>query len=161
MSLEELRMQLEALEANRTRAGYVAIRDALMKVQSEAAFHLLFPLAVTYSDISDIAAALLVEREPTCPLACEDALRMLGAWQVSDSLTPFYLKQMFGKARLLEALASLSGQMDRPGHEPMRTVAYWVRLPSVETLYGYMFDRDRESRLPANRAPAPPPLTPL
>ena len=98
------------------------------------------------SDISDLAATLLIEVEPTCPLTCEDALRMLGCWQVSDHLVPFYLKLMFGKARLLEALASMVGEMDRPGHQPMGTVAYWVRFPSVETIDGNMLDRDRRFR---------------
>lgn len=143
MSPEELRMQLEA---NPTGTEYVAILHALLRLPSDAAFHLLFPLAATYSDISDLAACLLIEVEPRCPLTCEDALRMLADWQVSDHLVPFYLKLMFGKASLLEAVASMAAQMDRPGAQPMRTIAYWVKFPSVETIDGFMRDRAKGTR---------------
>ena len=75
---------------------------------------------------------LFIEVEPTCPVSCEDALRMLTEWQVSDRALPFYLKLMLGRVSpLLEALVSVAGQT----RDDRKLRTHSGRLFAVPVLY--------------------------
>lgn len=94
------------------------IRDELAEMSDHAAFWALFPLATTMSaDNTDlIAGVLLVNRDPQCPLCCEEAVRLLGLqnWQVSTGLVPLYFLMQFGKPQLSRAVAAfVEGMPDR------------------------------------------------
>jgi hypothetical protein len=143
MSPEELKRRLDA---NPSATEFYAIAEELHKLPSHVVFELLFPIATTCVGHADaLAAALLLELEPQCPVSCEDALRMLaaGSWQVSDHLVPFYLTTQFGKVHVLETVRLVATQLDRAGANSVTTIGYWASFPSVSRISGYIFERRR------------------
>jgi hypothetical protein len=127
------------LEGSTTPLEVARIKQALEELQSDdLVFRLLFSLATNYvGKLDALAASLLVELEPRCPVSCEDVLRLLasGSWQVSDHLVPFYLVTQFGKARLVDAVAVVGSEFEGEARHRVATVGYHAQWPAV-----YLFD---------------------
>jgi hypothetical protein len=119
------------------------LRNQIGKLPSASVFHLLFPIALDAGEglVADqLAAQMLVDLEPECPVSCEDALRMIaaGRWNLSDKLVPFYLITQFGKFRLAgEIEAVVAAGLDREARVMVTGVGYWARLPTVEMISWY------------------------
>ena len=126
MTADDLRPRL----GHHTTVGELArIRAELLELPDHVAFSVLFPLATTISpDGTDpIAAALLVDRDPQCPLCCEEAVRLLALsdWQVSHGLVPFYFLMQFRRQDLLRAAKAL--EVGLPSRKPFTTmISAWM-----------------------------------
>ncbi len=111
-------------------------------------FEAVFPIATTYQGgESELAAELLVEVQPQCPITCEEALRVISSaqrWNLSDRLVPFYLVTAFGASHVLQAVAAV-GAESGTDRTLVFGIAYWVRQPAVELIAGYA--STRHSRL--------------
>jgi hypothetical protein len=125
------------LSANRSETGYAALRSEFQTRPPEETFSLLFPIAAEYGmDGADgVAAQLLAELEPLCPVSCEEALLTLarGDWYVSDERVPFYLLYQFGRRELfasVEKVLAEGGLSPREANK-VSTVEYWARLPTL------------------------------
>lgn len=132
---ESLRQRLIADTRER---GYAELRRGFQSRDPQDVYAILFPIAVEYgSDGGDsIAAQLLVETEPPCPVTCEDALTTVATakwWQVSDERVPFYLLAQFGRRELFGSIARLvsDGRLDAKQAPIVDSVGYWARLPTL------------------------------
>jgi hypothetical protein len=131
---ESLRQRLTVAVSERS---YAALRSKFQGQDGAAAYRVLFPIAVDYrSDGADgIAAQLLVEIEPRCPVSCEEALLAVASarWQVSDERVPFYLLCQFGRRELFETIGTLlaANRLDAKQANSVDTVGYWARLPTL------------------------------
>ena len=131
MTLEALTIELESCS---TAEDALRIQRSVEALPSGIAFELLFTLATKDVGIPNVlAAALLVDVEPPCPVGCEAALRILaaGQWQVSDHNVPFYLITQFGKSRLIEAATTLANELEGEARQSVATVAYHAHWPAA------------------------------
>jgi hypothetical protein len=123
------------------------LRKRLGKLPSVTVFRALFPIALDAGEelaADQLAAQMLVDLEPECPVSCEDALRMVaaGRWNVSDKLVPFYLISQFGKFRLAGAIQTILAEgLGQEARVMVAGVGYWARLPTVEMISWYAESR--------------------
>jgi hypothetical protein len=156
-SLPELYTELSTLLSRTGQAGapglHAAIREIAMRlrtVDSDTLFHALFPTATcvdgTGADI--VAAMLLAELEPFCPVSCEDALRILanGAWQPSDYLVPYYLVTQFGQRLLRTTCNTLAAQLEEPQSRVVWAVGYQASWGTLSAIEGFAYNRVRACR---------------
>lgn len=140
MTAEELR---PLLVLDITAPKLAELRERLGKLPSAAVFHTLFSIALDAGEelaADQLAAQMLVDLEPECPVSCEDALRRVaaGRWNVSDKLVPFYLISQFGKFRLASAIEAVVAEvLGREARVMVTGVGYWARLPTVEMISWY------------------------
>ena len=139
--MSEGREALRRLLTDRKRpGGFPRLRAEFAQQEPAAIFHALFPIAVEYlGDGADyVAAQLLVDLEPACPVSCRDALLTVafGEWQLSDRLVPFYLITQFGKPGLQRAAEELLAEAELSGSQATAVsgVAYWAGFPAVQLL---------------------------
>jgi len=140
-SKAELRQRLEGgLRPGR----FAPLRSDFAAREPAAVFHVLFPIAVEFTgDGADqVAARLLVDLEPACPVSCRDALISLAFadWWVSDKLVPYYLVTQFGKRKLLRVADELVAEAGLTGSQitAITGVVYWARLPTVRLLAPFL-----------------------
>lgn len=85
-----------------------------------------------------MAARLLVDLDPLCPVSCRDALLAVafGEWWLSDKLIPFYLVTQFGRSEVLRVAEELLAEAGLSGSQigAVSGVAYWAGLPAVQLL---------------------------
>ena len=106
------------------------IRATLANLPDDVVFFALFPLATTMSPVNadPLAATLLVDLDPACPLTCEEAVRATASnlWQVSNGLVPFYLLNQFGRKSLRRAGLVVHAEQteQEPRHRATVILAY-------------------------------------
>jgi hypothetical protein len=128
MTIDELTAAV--MEVAETDA-WPALVGRLQRLGDGPQFRLLFPLATAAQwdcPLAYSAALLLDQVRPACPLPCEEALRgLLGGWDVSIEEVPWYLAAAFGRARVLETVATLLREpLSDPEVSQLRAVAYWL-----------------------------------
>ena len=123
-------------EANRTNTWPSLVERMRQRDEAEL-FGLLFPLATSAQwefPIAFSAALLLYQIKPACPITCKEALRgLLGNWDVSIEEVPLYLRDVFGRLRILEAVQELLCEpLTDLQKSRLRTIGYWLGVPEVE-----------------------------
>jgi hypothetical protein len=131
-----------------THDRFRQLAAALGSHPADEVFGLLWPLALD-TDLAPAdawASCLLVELEPWCPLAVEDALRAVGRSRLnlSNRLVPLYLASQFGKRKVGQAYRALV-PAEFPGEVPheLSGIMYWLRAPAVD-LAGWFCQWRRE-----------------
>jgi hypothetical protein len=109
----------------------------MRQLDDDELFRLLFPLATSGQwecPMAFSAALLLHEIKPACPIACKDALRgLFGNWDVSIEEVPWYLRDVFGRQRLLEVVQEMLREpLTDQEKSRLRTVGYWLGVPEAE-----------------------------
>jgi hypothetical protein len=134
MTVDELTVAVR--EANRSNT-WPSLVERMRQVDEDDLFRLLFPLATSGQwecPMAFSAALLLHEIKPACPISCKEALRgLFGNWDVSIEEVPWYLRDVFGRQRVLEVVQEML-------HEPLtdqqksrlRTIGYWLGVPEAE-----------------------------
>jgi hypothetical protein len=134
VTADELRPLL--VRGSITPAKMAELRQQLGHLPPDSVFRALFPIAIDFQGdgASQVAAQMLVDLEPQCPVSCEDALRMVGEgrWNVSDKLVPFYLISQFGKFRLAEAIETVVGEgLGEEARVMVTGIGYWANIPTI------------------------------
>jgi hypothetical protein len=134
MTVEELTIAVR--EANHSKA-WPALVERMRQLDDDEAFNLLFPLATSAQwdcPLAYSAALLLYQIRPACPVPCKEALRALfGNWDVSIEEVPWYLRDAFGRQRVLEVIMELLAEpLSDLQVRRLRTVGYWLGVPESE-----------------------------
>src|SRR4051812_8721252 len=86
--------------------------ERLRRLDDDVLFRLLYPLAVSSQlecPAATVAAMLLAELRPACPVSCREALvAAMPAWDVGIREVPQYLVAVFGRQRVLEVVRELA-----------------------------------------------------
>src|ERR1700694_4086822 len=108
MTVEELTAAVR--ETTRANA-WPALVERMRQFDDNELFRLLFPLATSGQwecPLAYSAALLLHQIKPACPVSCKEALRgLFGNWDVSIEEVPWYLRDVFGRQRVLQVIAEL------------------------------------------------------
>jgi hypothetical protein len=130
--------ELEAAVCEANRAGeWPALVERLRRLDAEELFRLLFPLATSAQRVCPLAysaALLLYQIKPISPLPCREAVRgLLGGWDISIEEVPWYLDEVYGRNRVLKAIAELMEEsLTESEKVNLRTIAYWLDVPESE-----------------------------
>jgi hypothetical protein len=134
MNLDELTAAVR--EANRSKT-WPSLVERMRQLDEYELFRLLFPLATSGQwecPLAFSAALLLHEIKPACPISCKEALRgLFGNWDVSIEEVPWYLRDVFGRQRVLEVVQEmLREQLTDQQKSRLRTIGYWLGVPEAE-----------------------------
>lgn len=117
--------------------AWPALVERMRQLDDDELFHLLFPLATSGQwecPLAYSAALLLYQIKPACPISCKDALRgLFGNWDVSIEEVPWYLRDVFGRHRVLEVIAELlRDSITDIQVRRLRTIGYWLDVSEHE-----------------------------
>lgn len=134
MTIDELTAAVR--EATRAK-NWPPLVERMRQLGDDALFHLLFPLATSAQldcPLAYSAALLLHQIKPDCPVPCKEALRgLFGDWDISIEEVPWYLRDVFGRQRVLEAIAELLQEpLSDIQVRRLQTVEYWLGVPEPE-----------------------------
>jgi hypothetical protein len=123
----------EAIQAN----AWPALVERLRQLDANELFRLLFPLATSAQwecPLAYSAALLLHQIKPACPVPCREALRgLLGNWDVSIEEVPWYLRDVFGRQRVQDAIAGLLREpLSDAEVRRLQTVEYWLGVTEMD-----------------------------
>ena len=134
MTIDEL---TDAVRQATSKHDWPALVAQMRQLDDDELFRLLFPLATSGQwecPMAFSAALLLYEIKPACPVSCKEAVRgLFGNWDVSIKEVPWYLRDVFGRSRVLEIVQEWSREpisdieMGR-----LHTIGYWLGVPEAE-----------------------------
>lgn len=138
MTTEEARERLSAVKSQ--EAWWILCRD-WRNLRAEDLFHTLFELALSdcVAIEAQLAAAMLVELEPPCPISLDDALRAIAHSELnlSERAIPFYLFTQFGLDAIRTAVRRLATEEFAPDPPPALTgIVYFLSFPKIELARG-------------------------
>ena len=134
MTVDELTSAVRHANLTKTWPTFV---ERMRQLDDDDLFKLLFPLATSGQwecPMAYSAALLLYQIKPACPVACKEAMRgLFGNWDVSIEEVPWYLRDVFGRHRMLEVIKELLDEsLSERQVKCLRTIGYWLGVPEAE-----------------------------